>query len=205
MYESADKYVKLLNRMFIKEFTMAKNKLPKFDELHTIHSASAMYQRMYSYVKEYFLKIAIDSYREGLELLDSPLSAKKSDVPDRKWVSDFFVGYDKLTAYVFEHEVDRKASRFAESVIATDYMAKMYDTALRLWANQVAQYAINITDMALLKAYLDNGVKKIKWVTTLDDRTCKVCEARNGNIYPINKIPLKPHIGCRCYYLPVED
>lgn len=47
-------------------------------------------------------------------------------------------------------------------------------------------------------------VKGIRWVSTLDNRTTPVCQARDGKVYPVDSGPRPPaHINCRSTTVPV--
>ncbi|MCM1364649.1 MAG: phage head morphogenesis protein [Faecalibacterium sp.] len=188
MYEYADKVIKKLNLKFIRLFSNFKSQL-HVDEINVLSASKALYERLEYAAEEAFLLIAQHTYKKhGLKLKQL----------DRDWLLDFLEEYDAVTKYVYLHEVQRKQARFAESVIASRTKAQEVDTGLRYWANMVRQYAIEINDAALLQAYEDTGVKYVKWITTIDDRECKICRDRHGKIYPIDDIPPKPHIGCRC-------
>ena len=63
----------------------------------------------------------------------------------------------------------------------------------------VGWYADFTSDEANLKALQDSGVKYGRWNAENDARTCDVCNERAGKIYPIDRIPPKPHPGCRCW------
>ena len=67
------------------------------------------------------------------------------------------------------------------------------------------QFADDATFDAVVKAYEDDGVKRVRWVTAEDDRRCKECKSRHGKIYDIDKIPSKPHVHCRCYVERVDE
>ncbi|MFA5675447.1 MAG: hypothetical protein WDA65_02895 [Christensenellales bacterium] len=112
--------------------------------------------------------------------------------------------YDPVTKYVYNHEVDRKTMRFAEAYIAGKGNKTDTKTALRLWSNMVRQYAITVTDDALIKKYKSDGVEYVKWITEEDERRCTECAKRHNKIYPVGNIPPKPHINCRCWYVPVR-
>lgn len=70
------------------------------------------------------------------------------------------------------------------------------------------------TKMNLLY-YQQNGVKKVRWVASYGDRTCKKCESLNDQIFLIDKaltetpLPLRDcknlDDGCRCCWVPVGD
>ena len=70
---------------------------------------------------------------------------------------------------------------------------------MRAWLNMTLQAMIDVEDAAVLRAYLDSGVPRVKWIAELDGRECAVCRKRNNKIYPIDSVPGKPHFRCRCY------
>ena len=196
MYEHTDKIIKYLNKRFIRIFNKAKN-LTSFDELNVIKYSREMYDELEQITEKAFLLLARQVYREHSE------SQVTDIVP--AWLLGVLKAYNPVTKYVYLHEVDRKRSRFAESLIASDTKAKEVETALRYWSAMVTQYAIEVTDAAVKQAYIDDGVKKVKWITMEDERRCSECEKRDGNVYNITEVPPKPHIGCRCYLVPYHE
>jgi len=52
--------------------------------------------------------------------------------------------------------------------------------------------------------YREVGVKKVKWITAHDERTCPVCAPRDGKIYPIDAVP-EEHPGGRCTVVAVIE
>lgn len=196
MYEHTDKIIKYLNKRFIRIFNKAKN-LTSFDELNVIKYSREMYDELEQITEKAFLLLARQVYREHSE------SQVTDIVP--AWLLGVLKEYNPVTKYVYLHEVDRKRSRFAESLIASDTKAKEVETALRYWSAMVTQYAIEVTDAAVKQAYIDDGVKKVKWITMEDERRCSECEKRDGNVYNITEVPPKPHIGCRCYLVPYHE
>lgn len=137
--------------------------------------------------------------------------------PDRileAWVIGILDDYDPVVKYVFTKELERKGARLAESIIAdAEYSGKDPPTVnyppikqdftrgLNYVTWQTDQFAITVEDKTVIRAFKDNGYKKIKWHTQDDEKVCKECEERNGKIYPIDKIPTK-HPNCRCYFTP---
>ena len=95
--------------------------------------------------------------------------------------------------------MDRKRSRFAEGVIASEKPREEVALATRLMIATNKQFAEDATFEAVVRAYRDDGVERVRWVTAEDDRRCRECGARHGKVYPINSIPPKPHRYCRCY------
>lgn len=205
MYEATDKGILALNKYFIKIFDKY-NRITAFDELNdassgqisdAIESIKNDYKKMVRTAEDQFLELALIYYDEFSE-------TEKTDI-NRKWVKNFLSEYNPVTKYQFYNEAERKAERFAESLIATNGNRQEIKTALRYWAVQVSQYALDITDRAVLQAYKDNGTKQVKWFTQIDEKVCDICKKRNGKIYDIDKIPDKPHLNCRCYYKPIDN
>lgn len=167
------------------------------DSLNVIDRSKEMYDLLNELNKDAFLEIAKKTYREIYPTSDNP--------PDTEWLLAFLLGYDVITKYVYEHEIDRKRARFAEALIATKKKQQEFSTASSLLWKQTAQYGITITDEALMKAFIDTGVKKVRWIAEDDNRVCEVCRSRKNKIYPIDKAPKKTHYNCRCYYEPVKE
>ena len=64
---------------------------------------------------------------------------------------------------------------------------------------------VRLANIGALDSYKNKQVENVRVVAALSDRTCAICEAENGNIYPINEaygiIPF--HVNCRCTTSPV--
>lgn len=191
MYEITDKTLKKLKSQIWSKYLRTKASL-KFDELNVIKSSKSLYQDLNNLNKRAYLQIARDCYSQYSD----------KDIPSMAWVLLILGGYDVVTQYVYSHEVDRKRARFAESVIASGNQMLPFQRANNLWYRQTEQYAVTIEDKATIKAYKDNGVKKVRWVTEKDSKVCSICKERSGKIYDIDDIPPKPHINCRCYVEP---
>lgn len=193
MYEYTDKIIRYLNKRFIRIFGNAKG-MTSFDALNVIQHSHAMYEELRQITLEAFLILAKQVYKDNAKLTLTDITTA--------WLLGLLSDYDPVTKYVFTNEVERKCSRFAESIIASNTKAKEIDTALRLWSAMTNQYAIEITDAACKQAYIDDNVEKVVWVTVEDERRCTECMKREGKVYDIARVPPKPHIGCRCYLLP---
>ena len=193
MYEYADKIIAYLNKRFIRLFGKLKG-ITVIDELNVINTVNSVYNEAEELVEKYFLELAQKVYK-------STVSNPLTEIGEM-WITGFLKEYNPTTKYVYTHEVERKAARCAESILASNTKVKEIENALRYWSNMVAQYADDITLEATLQAYKDDGVEKVMWMTELDNRRCKECAKREGQVYDINKIPPKPHIGCRCWVVP---
>lgn len=187
-YEYTDKVVRYVSLRFIRMFNQTKlwkKKKPK----ELIDDFLEFYEDL--------MMIAEDAYLEIAKYYYKP-EEKKTEI-DKKWVRAILNDYDPVTKYVFTQETDRKRSRFTEAYIASEGAEEEITTALKLWSNQVRQFADTVTDLAILQAMKDDGIKKGQWMTEEDERVCAVCLDRRGKIYPLSKIPAKPHHGCRCW------
>ena len=118
-------------------------------------------------------------------------------------VEELFEMYNPITKYVFNHEVERKQARLAESILSSDNTALELKVGLRLWIRQITQYAVDLTDKVMLLKYKDEGILEVEWYTQPDEWVCHKCRALHGTRWAIDKVPPKPHYNCRCYVKPV--
>ena len=168
----------------------------KFDETNLIKKSKGLYKELSIINEEAFLEIANEIYHEI-----NPEDDKKLD---KKWLAVILLGFEATTKYVYEHEVDRKRSRLYEALMSSKSNAE-FMTAFNLWWRQTAQYGIIVSDRAVIQAFKDAGVKKVRWNTEKDDRVCHTCKERSGKVYPIDKIPSKTHYNCRCWLSEVKE
>ena len=58
-----------------------------------------------------------------------------------------------------------------------------------------------------LKSYSKKGVKKVRWVASVGERTCEQCSSMNGEIFSLSEangqIPIHPN--CRCTFSPITE
>ena len=192
-YDYTDKMVRYLSLRFIRIFNQMKS-LRKKKEKQIIDEFYDFYDDLYLMTRQVYLDIAKYYYQPD---------NKKTSI-NAKWVQKQLDNYDPVAKYVFSQEVERKRSRHIEAFIASDTPEKETDQALKYWTNMVSLFAILITDAAVQQAMKDDNVKKVVWRTEKDNRVCKICHEREGVIYPISKIPPKPHFGCRCWVEAVK-
>ena len=187
-YNKADKVIEYLNKKYLKLF----EKVTNFDELNVISVSHEIYESAYDFVEKEaarLVKSVYDEYREVEDNTFDPIA----------FVAALLIAYNPVTKYVFENELERKRSRFAESVIASETPNDEIALAERLLLGITSQFMDDVTFDSMVQAFKDNGIKEVRWVTAEDDRRCKECKSRHNMIYPINKIPSKPHIHCRCW------
>ena len=196
MYEYADKVIRYLNARYVEIFNKLKRNvrsLAKLDEITTLGYVTETYTQLNEITTPLLAEIAYRAYR----------AANPDDTIDLIWVMDFLNSFNPTSTYIYTKEAERKKYRSYEAIMSKDAKVDAFDKAKKYWAQMVAEYAIEITDAATLQAYKDKGIKKVIWMTEEDNRVCHVCEERQDKVYDIDKVPPKPHWGCRCYYLPV--
>lgn len=70
-------------------------------------------------------------------------------------------------------------------------------------ARTETMYAVN---QGTLIRYSQSGVKRVRWLTGLDERACEECEALHGKEFEIGSEPAIPaHPRCRCTVIPVIE
>lgn len=204
IYQGADKVIKEMNRKNLKAFNLLK--LARFDELNVIRRVDATYDASVREAKRKYYEIAVEAYI--VALYEARIDRVKAHEMADDTITDMFIlgileDVDPVTLYAFLPETERKKQRLSEALAATSAPAKEIDKALRYWTVQIGQYAITSVDRARLQAFKDAGIEKVKWITQEDERVCYTCGARHERVYPVDNVPPKPHIACRCYLVPV--
>lgn len=194
-YSLSDRTQTWLNDRAIRRFERARKE--GFDELNVIKATKQLYKDLDKDNAGAFLELAREQYESVDPSGDKP--------PDKAWLLAILALPNPLTKYIYDAEVYRKRDRAAEAVNASTAKVAEYRKALKYWSRMTGWYADIITDEAGLKSFRDAGVKKVIWRTQKDGKVCHECEERDGVEYPINNIPPKPHLGCRCYFTAVAD
>lgn len=189
-YAYTDKALKHLRRYYITEFNRAKMRI-RNDELNVIGISKSLYDRIAKETERVFRLIAKQKYKE----------LTGEDFIIGMWLSGILDESDPLTGYVWRNDIDRKRQYFAESILSGEQLDKAAKKALRCWYGAQKQYCDIVTDAAALQAYSDSGMRFVVWRTAADERVCEICNDRDGHIYPIQYAPVKPHYGCRCYFV----
>lgn len=185
-----------------------------FDELNVVNTRKTtqeMFDRLLSDNEAMYLKAAKNAYKKSVKTAKSAGYSGEEENVDSAWVLSMLGGYNLVTGYLYDKEADRKRLRLNEQILtAREYSNReMYQESLRrtanLWWTQTAQYGISAVDEATIKGFRDMGVKEVRWIAADDEKTCPTCGDRDNKIYKLNKIPPKPHYGCRCYVVPVRE
>lgn len=161
--------------------------------------------------KREYLKIAKEATDEAKEDIEALGVSATPLVINGKYVDDVLGEYNPVTNYLYYPEAERKRSRLAEALITAVVVSSRadYHKELRrfadLWHTQTKQYGEKMVDKTRIDTFKKNGIKRVKWVTKEDEKVCKECNERDGKIYPIDKIPDKPHYNCRCWIEPLLE
>lgn len=204
VYEACDKAIKAMNRMIVEDF--GKLKTMNFDELNVIQTVKKVYREEARRAKKRYYAVGFEAYILGLLMYDiEPKKAHEmaEKAITRDWIEDILTQTDYVTMYRFDTETERKAYRLAEALEVPENRVREIDKAQRYWSQQLGQYAINVTDYAVVQAFTDAGVEYVEWITAEDERVCNECYRLDRQVFRIDEIPRKPHWGCRCRMRPV--
>ena len=217
IYSAADKAIQLMNRDMLRDF--GKLKTSKMDEIRIIRSVTTLYREQAKKARKRYYEIGFEAFLIGLYFCgisgqEAHRMAEKAITLE--WVDGILDDVDLVTGFRFNAETDRKAQRLGEALVAEaeklsgsgesrpDASGKdaEIDKAVRAWSKQVGQYALGVTDAALMEAYEAAKIPEVRWVSVKDNRRCTECRERDGKLYPLNEVPPKPHWGCRCRVVP---
>lgn len=138
---------------------------------------------------------------------------------------------DKQINKVVNEKIDRKSAFTRNKINKTKFINKMIkDIKYNLQKDKPIDKMFNTIDKdfnigvsyshrlienqltidfekAQLEAYQNAGIEQVEYCAVLDNRTTKLCESLDGNIYPIDEAPipvLDTHINCRSSLIPYE-
>lgn len=204
-YEPCDKAIKAMDRSIVESF--GRLKLSKWDEVNIIRTTVAVYRTSAKMARKRYWEVAYEAYILGMMLLGEEMTYAQR-MADKSitmaWVDEILEETNYVTLYRFNSETERKAYRLAEQLEVSTDRNRLIDRAMKDWSRQVGQYAITFTDEAVVQAFKDAGIERVKWLTEDDERTCSTCNGMNGMEFQIDEIPPKPHYGCRCEIRPVK-
>lgn len=209
-YALADLKIDELNKLALGRFEAAKRQLRRkkdgvsFDSLLVSQVLTALYKQLDTDLRYELYLLADEQYEEmadsvGLEELDEGF--------EDLFLENILSNPDPITHYVYDAEVFRKRDRAIEAINAVSGVQNKQaelDKALRLYSQMAGQYVDTVAYEAAIKAFKDAGIKYVKWVTQKDEKVCVECDSRDGKIYPISKLPVRPHWRCRCECRPLN-
>ena len=213
IYGPCDRAIQTMNREAVREFGRMKG--AKWDELNVIREVREAYDRMAKKARRHYFEVATEAYILGALLAgvsNAQAHRKADDAIFTDWLDGILDDPDPVTGYRFTTETKRKAERLAEAILAAGAATAggtglgrnaTIEKATRDWSRMAGQYAINMTDYAMVQAYQDAGVDTVMWITKEDERVCEECGPLHGKVFRIDEAPPKLHWGCRCRLIPV--
>ena len=183
-----------MDKQLIRLFSEAKAQL-SIDEINALQIIKRLYADADELIRRILRRVALEAYSQYVR-------EQKREI-DNDWVEYYLTEYDPTSKYIYVNEIDRKEARLFEAVMASENKGAEIDSALKSVSLMGRIYAVRVTDEAVLEAYRDNGTELVSWESEDDSRVCPVCFERDGKIYPIEDLPPKPHINCRCWYREV--
>lgn len=170
--------------------------LTSFDELNVVPAVQELYRRLEAINREEYMRIALYYYRRELE--DD--EAEIEDV----WVDNLLGLINPVVKYAYSTEAVRKRDRLVEALIATNGSRAELDTAMRYWVRMTDWFAVDVADAAVNRAREERGIARVRWRSEDDSRVCSTCKTLNGIVFPLEKVPDKPHPNCRCWLEDVK-
>lgn len=171
-------------------------KVTKFDELNVLSHVTQLYEQLD--------EIATNAFREiGERYYNS--EPHGDGMWMYLWLEEQLRTPSKTIKVAYNTEVTRKRDRLAEALQATGGNKKEYVTAMRLFVRMFGWFGIEVADEAVRHAREDDGIATVVWCSEHDDRVCGDCVALDGQVFPLNAVPVKPHPGCRCWLERVKN
>lgn len=230
MYEYIDSQLDNQKAKTKKQFRKTRLQIQKYDALNNIESDSAsasgttkeyrkairrQSQGLYKRLKEEdedFYKLILASLVMTLGYAKTQLEVDAFLKEIGFSLESYLESYNGTMLWVYNNESERKRDRFIEGVIALAddgnitaiEFQDFINRNVNLWNNQKEEIAVDLEREATKQIYKNDGIKKVKWVTMGDVHVCPECRALDGKIFPIDKLPERPHPHCRCEFEPFE-
>ena len=199
-----------MNRKALLRFSRAQKSLTfKFDEINFLKSIDVLYEELDEDAQKAWIRLWVLRYIECLRWLRRKIP--KEDIiyeMAEMYMIELTTTPDGVTRYVYDAELLRKRDRLKEAIQSVKSVGEKsaeIKKALRFWSQMAQQYTDTVSDAAMIKAFEDGGVKKVRWFTQDDERVCHECDLLDGKVFVINRIPPKPHWRCRCWLEPVRS
>ena len=203
-YEPLDTALHAINRYNLNAF--GRLRLAPTDELHIIREVRTVYTGSITQVRKRLRKACEDEFWMYLLLCgwdeDKALRVASGEIP-LSWIDERIEEIDPTVRYRFADESERKQLRLMESLTIPAGRDAEIDRALRSWTRQIGWFGIYAMDAAAMQAMKKADVQRVMWNAEQDGRQCDECDDRNGKVFDIDKVPPKPHNGCRCWLTPV--
>ena len=203
-YGPADQAIQAMNRENLEAFGQLK--MSNWDRISILQKVVTLYRNATKKAKKRYYEVGFEAYILGLMMCGEGYR-KAHQMANKaitmEWVDDVLNQTDFITLYRFDTETERKAYALAETLEVSQDRDYEINKALRFWSQQLGQYAINITDYAVIQAFMDYGLEYAMWESENDNVVCNECYSYDQQVFRIDELPVKPHWGCRCRFRPV--
>ena len=196
-YEYADKIIAYLNQHLYRLMGAWVSSFLHFKPADRMKHIEDTFEEWDDLVYSFLHRVSVAAYKQTVRASSCPI--------DKRWVKTWSKKYNDVTKYVFADELDRKESRCETAVAQTENLQQTVKEQMKAFAGQMNQAVEDIVKDASIQALKDAGVKYVKWWSVGDEKRCEECRDLHGQIFPIDKIPSKPHRRCRCQLLPVKE
>lgn len=204
-YEYADKAYDYLLTYVVKEFNRLKSKIMSFDEVSILGEVNATYDSLKRITYTKFMELVSAQYEKYFLNDDATYEGITEE-----WLYNLLMEVDEITKYSYSNELDRTRQRCFEGLVAAisvetavkSNIEEAINGSMKHYSRMLRQETITLANESAIKAMVDEGDDRVKWITQKDGHVCDKCKKKDGKTYPIDKIPSKPHIGCRCSLCP---
>lgn len=165
------------------------------------------FEQNYNFHLKYIVDREIDFFGVKVDIKDVLSTKWGSD--NLSWLDRLWLYKDKWTDTIY---ADLKRSFLKQDDVKT--VTGLIDERLRsmervLWRHYVSESTAT-SSIVRQQIFKELGVKKYRFYTRADERTCEHCGALHGLIFPMSAFevgvtasPIHPH--CRCWEVPVFD
>ena len=209
-YRPYEAHAATLKRKLKQEFNRLL--LAGFDELNVIRVQSiteSIWKRVDRFNR--------DAYAEMCEWTYEWVYVQYGDkTPHKDWtkvVDDWLRGYDPVTKYIYDRELERKRLRLNEGVLTTREtqdrpgLTDVVRAAANLLLTQSLQYGLDLIGETELEAFHEAPEDEdalSRYNACNDSKTCNECWKLNGKVVKVSEAPHIPqHYRCRCWYTRV--
>lgn len=201
--EIREKYAPLKSILNIDQLNLLTQKNIIADEVY------ALIRRTFLVIGRYYYKLYFRGVRDNVNFYKAMTGREAMIERDleslsEQWVDELLESVDEVAKVSFHNEFDRKNSVLYEALVVSPTPAAEVDALVKRLVLMLNTFGIRITDEAVLKAYADKGETEVRWNAEMDNKTCGICEERNGRVYRIKDLPPKPHFNCRCWFTLVR-
>lgn len=214
-----DVYRKADDRMsaFLKWIALRFNQIRKFTSVRSETTAvfdelNVLYRQIEYQSRDIFLTILQEAY-------DDEISRKQRHF-DEDFLYLLLDEPDEYTTVSYKNELERKAEKFAEQIVSAinrslqnedrrnengvvipidKEIRSIFDREFNSLGLLLDMYEVRLVDIGRQEAFEDDKVNRVRWVTRIDGKECDYCRSLNGHVFPVKRVPTKPHPRCRCY------